>query len=251
VNPNITQGLLFTWAIPLYHTGLLASGSLPEGFGLAPGFVWALGVSNGFNNVNDYGDNKGVLGRVGYVGDAFSLLFNTFVGSEQTRTRLSTGGLVGDNEDSRQIYDVVLTVNATDTLMLWANGDWGREDFSRDVTGGVVVAPDDGTWYGAALGAKLALTDATYVALRGEYMKDEDSTRLPFLLGNDEVDAMSATLTLGHKVTPNVIARMEVRHDRFDGEDVPPGTVAGFAAHDGDTDDSQNVGLVELSYVFD
>jgi hypothetical protein len=251
VNPNITHGLLFTWAIPLYHTGLLASGSLPEGLGLAPGFVWALGVSNGFNNVNDFGDNKGVLGRVGYVGQTFSLLLNTFVGSEQTRTRLSTGGVVGDNPDDREIYDVVFTVNATDTLMLWANGDWGREEFSRDVTGGVAVAPDDGTWYGAALGAKLALTDATYVALRGEYMKDEDSTRLPFLLGNDEVDAMSATLTLGHKVTPNVIARMEVRHDRFDGEDVPPGTVAGFAAHDGDTDDSQNVGLVELSYVFD
>jgi hypothetical protein len=251
VNPNITQGILFTWAIPLYHTGILASGGLPEGLGLEPGFVWALGLSNGFNNVNDYGENKGLLARVGYVGSVFSLLANTFIGAEQTRTRLSTGGIVGDNDDYRKIFDVVFTVNATDSLMLWANGDWGREDFSSDVPGGVVVPPDDGTWYGVSAGAKLAFTDRTYVAVRGEFMRDEDSTRLPFLPGNEQVDAMSGTVTLGHKLTPNLIARMEARHDRFDGDSVPAGTVAGFAADDGDTDDHQNVGLVELSYVFD
>ena len=43
-NPNISHGILFTWAIPLYHTGVLLSGDLSEGMG------WALGFSNGFNN---------------------------------------------------------------------------------------------------------------------------------------------------------------------------------------------------------
>jgi hypothetical protein len=52
LNYNITQGILFTWAIPLYHTGVLASGQLTEEVG------WALGLTNGFNNTLEGNDNK-------------------------------------------------------------------------------------------------------------------------------------------------------------------------------------------------
>ncbi len=241
LNPNITHGLLFTLAIPLYHTGLLASGSLAEGV------VWALGVSNGFNNVNDFGDDKGLLGRIGMVGSNYSLLLNGFYGAEQTETRSSTGVVIGDDEDDRMILDLIATFNPSDTLSLWANFDLGEEEFTRSP--GVATAPDDGRWYGLALGGKLALTEKTSVALRGEYMIDKNVSRFSFFGGNDELDAYSATLTLAHKLTENLMGRMELRHDVIDPEGPLGGS--GPSEHDNNVDAQQDVGIVEVTYSFD
>ncbi len=243
LNPNITHGLLFTLAIPLYHTGLLASGSLGEGL------VWALGVSNGFNNANDFGEDKGLLGRIGMVGQNYSVLLNGFYGAEQTRTRANTGVVVGDDDDERMILDLVASFNPSDTLSLWANFDLGEESFSRD-PGVAGPAPDDGRWYGLAVGGKLSLTPKTSVALRGEYMIDKNVSRFPFFSTNDELDAYSATLTLAHKLTENLLGRMELRHDVIDPEG-PLGTVGLSNKHDSNFDAQQDVGIVEVSYSFD
>jgi hypothetical protein len=142
------------------------------------------------------------------------------------------------------ILDLVASFNPTDALSLWANFDLGEEEFT--LTG---PAPDDGRWYGLALGGKFAFTEATSIAVRGEYMIDKNVTRFPFFSGNDELDAYSATVTLAHKLTENLLGRMEYRRDHID----PEGPLAGggFSEPNGDNDAVQDVGIVEVSYSFD
>ena len=60
-NYNISHGILFTWTIPLYHTGIMAGGSMGENVG------WNLGFVNGFNNTVETNDSKGVLGLISAV----------------------------------------------------------------------------------------------------------------------------------------------------------------------------------------
>ena len=68
-NRNITQGLLFTYAIPLVHTGLQASGKIG---GSDSAFGWAAAYVNGWNNPIDTNDNKGVLAQLNYSSGAFT-----------------------------------------------------------------------------------------------------------------------------------------------------------------------------------
>jgi hypothetical protein len=253
LNPHVTQGLLFTWAIPLYHTGLLASGSLGEGM------VWAAGLSNGFNNVNDYGDNKGFLGRIGFSREGGSITFNTFIGSERRRISAGAeGATVGDNNNPMQIYDLVATLTPSDQLTLWAQADFGFEDFDSstvapEIPNGFTVGnEDDVAWTAVALGAKFAVSEKTSVSVRGEWFQDDGGTRLPLGLSTaqaDEIDAYSATFTLAHALTDNVMARAEYRHDVFDARGGEGDT--GFAEANGDFEDQQDVGIVEVSYSFD
>jgi hypothetical protein len=69
----------------------------------------------------------------------------------------------------------------------------------------------------------------------------------------------SATATLGYKLTDNLLARLEYRHDTFDsdGPDRSPfgasdgGVVPGLSTTANSQEDQQDVGLIEVSYIFD
>ena len=74
-NRNVTHGLLFTYAIPLVHTGLQASGKIG---GSDSAFGWAAGYVNGWNNPIDTNDNKGVLGQLSYSSGVFSTALNGY-----------------------------------------------------------------------------------------------------------------------------------------------------------------------------
>src|SRR5262245_16191687 len=77
-NRNVTHGLLFTYAIPLVHNGLLASGK----FGSDSPVGWAAGIVNGWNNATDLNDNKGFLGQLSYSGSSFTTALNTYYGAD-------------------------------------------------------------------------------------------------------------------------------------------------------------------------
>lgn len=261
-NPNITHGLLFTWAIPLFHTGILASGNLGESI------EWAAGAVNGFNNASDYGDNKGVLGRLGWANDNLSIALNTFIGAEQTRPSSSGGAgvVVGDDDDLMQIYDLVATFTPNERLDLWLNLDYGKEDFSDNAIG-------DAQWWGVAAGFAYDISEKLSLAVRGEWFRDDGGTRLfgcsapaaapgslgpncvTPLLGSttlaDEIDMTSATVTLGYHLTENLLARLEYRHDTFDGKGRENAFGADFGKHDFEFDDQQDIGILEVNYTFD
>ncbi len=251
-NSNVTQGILFTWAIPLYHTGLLASGSFGDE-NLQWG--WAAGVTNGFNNSTDSSDNKGLLGQLSMTAGPFFGSFSTYLGTLEEQVALTSGtvgALHGDDDPLTQIYDVVLQFKPTDPLKLWLNADYGNTDRNNAPIGSA-------SWYGASTGASYDFTEKLFMAVRGEWFRDNNDSRFafgPVLFGAgrvDETTAISATATLGYRLTQNLMARLELRHDDVDvdasgGPDVQP-----FPEDDNllGGEDNDTYGIFEVSYVFE
>lgn len=252
-NNHIQHGLGFVYGQPTLHNGLLAQGNLSEEIG------WAAAVVNGFDNMTDSGDNKGVLGQLTYGGDPMELAFTVFVGSEGIRQRTSNGNYIGDNNNRTQIYDLTGKFAAGPDTDLWVNIDYGRNEHEPGIVDGPFMddKPDSDTeWWSFAGGVKQALNEQMSIALRGEYFMDDGGVRLgmaqdvaPSAIG--DVDVVSATATLAYQLTQNLMARVEYRRIWWDSD---PDT--DIFANENDVtgspgDNDQDVGIVEVSYVFD
>ncbi len=263
-NPNVTQGILFTFAIPLFHTGFLASGSLSEEVS------WSAGLVNGFNNTLDTGDNKGFLGQLAWEDGPWFASLSTYVGTlGETRASLSTpaGSRPGDNSVQTQIYDAILQYSPSEDTTAWLNIDWGKTDVSSDSNGGGPggAAGSDPHFFGLAAGIKQQLSEKMFVAFRGEYMNDDQGSRFSglvtgntilsannpnFVGGNsfDEIDAWSTTLTLGYQVTPSLLARVEYRRDQVDCDKLD---CSFFRDSSDGGEETNDLGIIELIYSFD
>jgi len=267
-NPHITHSELFFGSIPLFHTGLLASGELGEDMN------WAVGVVNGFNNSNDFNENKGILGRIGWTGETTSLTFNTFIGSEGLRASgaaacaaafLPDGsafsGLAGfdrcfgDNNNRTEIYDLVATMMPAPNIDIWAEVVYGQQELDSDLkttptSGGALglFGDEDPEWLAVVLGLVYDMDDKTKVALRAEYFEDDGNFRLGHGALGSSSEHYSATVTLARQVTQNLMARIEYRHDVVDGHE---GTSDKVFQASGDLDDQQDIGILEVSYTFD
>ncbi len=239
-NYNVTHGILFTWAIPLYHTGIMAGGSLGENVG------WNLGFVNGFNNPVETNDNKGVLGLISLTEDPFFVSLSGYYGADALQ------GTMGDpgSADSQLILDLVATYTPNDDLTFWLNADYGDQE-DGGPTGG------DADWWGIAVGTNVTLTEKLSFAVRGEYFSDEDDFRgIPDGLGapvfKDDFEAYSLTGTLKYALTDHLTVRGELRYDKADddriggngGDIFPDDSSSGF-------EDDEVFGIVEVSYVFD
>jgi hypothetical protein len=264
-NYHIQHGVLFTWAIPLVHTGLLAKGSFTENFG------WAAGFSNGFNNVLDSGDSKGVIGQLSWESGPFFTSFSGYYGSEEWKVRLLDGGETvarGSADEDLLILDLVVNFAATDNLNLWGNLDWAQLDRSSNTsligpggTSSPFGASDDTdpSWWAIGGGVAWDFTERAGVAFRGEYFHDEEGARVG--LGQDETDYVTATATFKYMLTERLMARAEYRWDKIDTEDdsLRPfpkddpfalGAIGSSGLVRGGND-TNNVAIVEVSYVFD
>ena len=257
-NNHVTQGILFTWAIPLVHNGLLASGNLNENIG------WAIGVTNGFNNVTDTGDNKGVTGQLSFKDGPFFVSASAFVGSEELRQSGVNGNEPeftnrGYDNQYVQIYDLVATYDPSAELHLWANADYGRlSRSSRSFPDGdnVFGEATNSTprWWGLASGFRYAVNEKVSFAARGEYMMDDGGSRFSSALQGPRSSTrlITGTATLGYSLTSNLTARLEYRHDHISGKGGRP-----FPEHgdgyctDGGCSSDINVGIVEVNYQFD
>jgi hypothetical protein len=265
-NPNVTHGLLFTWAIPLYHTGVLASGPLGEGV------TWALGLTDGFNNVIENNDGKGILGQIAATSGPFSGSFNVFwggegsEGSDSSSPNAGGAGMLPSTSDL-MIFDAIGSYSPSDTMTFWVNADLGKQEdqwLASNNTVGVPFQEDDPYYWGVALGGKFKLTEKLGFAVRGEYFDDEDDMRgtsfgitgsTPGVKGAD-VELYSLTGTLSYAFTSNLLMRGEVRYDHADNS--VPGTASAFGdgeifpkGGDANTENESILGLVEVSYIFD
>jgi len=266
-NNHVQHGILFTWAIPLVHTGLLASGSLGEGVG------WAAGVVNGFNNVTDTGDNKGVLGQLSFEDGPLFASIQAFIGSEGLRRSVSSEEIpgvtplviVGDNNNRVQIYDLVVNYDLGNGNSLWANVDYGHLEHEFDVVfplaedllaNNCLFAADydeDPQWWGVAGGGKFAINDKASIALRGEWFKDDGGARLCQVVGGPFNDAtyVSATATLAYELTENLTARVEFRHDVIDTDPIDTSPFLNSDSGARGREDQNDVGIIEVVYQFD
>jgi len=252
-NPNVTHGLLFTFAIPLFHTGVTLGGPLSEEVS------WLVGVTNGFNNTRELGDNKGLLGRLAYASGPVSTSLNVYYGT-LGETRTSTAGqTVGDDEATTLINDFIFQYTPSDSFTTWLNVDYGLTNRRRASTGAIFNDQGtDPTFFGAAVGFKQKLSDSLYFAFRGEYFNDDNSSRLGPLFSTtaatpgqfdfDEINIYTLTFTLGYQISPSLLGRLEVRRDRVDCDDSSCAPFPDKAIGGNQTSD---FGIVELIYSFD
>lgn len=258
-NYNITQGILFTWAIPLYHTGVLASGQLTEEIG------WALGLTNGFNNTIEGNDNKAAIGQLSYSSGSFFTSLSGYYGADG---RSGEGDIPGSTDDLL-ILDYVASFEPQENLILWLNADYGLQESAlvRDRNDPLGPRDSDGSYWGVALGGNLDVTERLSVALRGEYFRDPKNTRgtAPFpefqSSRSADVTLISLTGTVKYQLTDNLALGSELRYDRADndysrlnddasvyenanGDIFPDDDVGDFKDHD-------LYGLVNVTYTFD
>ena len=143
------------------------------------------------------------------------------------------------SSDPNYVLDVVATLQVTDALGLWLNADLGEAE-DLDPTGG------DAQYWGVSVGGKMQLSDATYFALRYDYLEDDEGVRG---IGGAGLEASSITGTIGHQLTDRLLVRAEVRYDEADddpagGAIFPDDSVAGFA-------DDGVFGIVEAVFSLD
>jgi hypothetical protein len=213
-NKQVTQGVLFTYAIPLYHTGLLASGKFTEEFG------WAAGVTNGWNNANDLNDNKGALAQINLSTGPFTTALTSYYGSDgNTGFANLDNSTEHFNESPALVLDWTATVKATDAITFWWEANWS---YQKDVVFDDTVNPGpfagrelNAHWYGGLLGGSWQATEKLSLSARGEIMRDTKGYRIT---NGDEVTAYTLTGTLGYQLTDNLLARLEVRYDDLDAD---------------------------------
>lgn len=194
-NMNYSRGLLFNYAIPFTHTGLMVS------YPFSDKISGSLYVVNGWDNFDDEGNSKtlGLSLSVAPV-EQVSVAVNLMNGRE--------AGIV---ESNRFLSDTVITVKPVKNLTFVVNTDYATQSNA---------APDgsDAKWYGIAGFVKYDFSDLFSAAVRGEYFKDSDGVRT----GADQT-VKEITFTPEFRVAKNLIIRPEYRHDWSDKEAFPSG----------------------------
>lgn len=231
-NPNVTHGLLTQWLQPFFHTGVLASGQLTENLS------WAAGVANGFNNSTENNDQKAALGQLAFESGNFFTSLSGYYGFDN---QSGVGADAVTSSDPNYILDVVATLQVTDALGLWLNADLGEAE-DGDPTGG------DAQYWGVSVGGKMQLSDATYFAVRYDYLEDDEGVRGLGGAGPG-LEASSITGTLGHQLTDRLLIRAEVRYDEVD-DDLAGGAVFPDDSATGFGDD-EVFGIVEAVFSLD
>lgn len=192
-NFNYSRGLLFNFAIPFTHTGLMVG--YPFSDKLSANFY----VVNGWDNFSkDVGSSKTLGLSVNYTpAEQFSFVENLINGREVV---VSGSGV----RTNRFLSDTIITVKPIKNLSFVVNTDYAMQ--SR-----AVADRSDAKWYGVAGYVKNDFSDLFSATVRAEYFDDRDG----FRTGTPR-KAKEVTLTPEFRVVKNVIVRPEYRHDWSD-----------------------------------
>lgn len=260
-NWNITRGQVWNLLEPIDHIGVLVGGPIGES-----GFEWAVGGVNGFAQDDpDINDQKSVTGKVGWANDQFSVGVAGIWGSE-------TAGFDGDESGT---VNLLAKWTPSDRFGMYLNGDFGWMDEPQGTD------LDDPYGWGVSLAGRYGITDRMGIALRGEYVQDNEGflacagkfgglrfdncgaltdSGLVFVDDVPEIDNLwSGTVTLDYLLTDQLMIRGEARYDyvSLDGEltDFTGATtdLSDFDAYFKDSDDFDNDQItlfVEVVYNF-
>jgi hypothetical protein len=215
---NYSRSILFGYAIPFYHSGVRATYVASDQVQVA-GYV-----VNGWNNSFETNSDKTLIGSVGVIpSDDVMWYANVIAGKENDYD--------GDgDEDMLWVLDTSLTFQATPTVTLMGNFDYGSAtDF--------VATDENGTFWGVAAYARLQAQEDWAVAGRFEYVDDGDSGFMT--IGQK---AQSFTATSDHTLYDDLIARLEFRFDTAENDF--------FADADGDPTQNQFTLTAGMVYEF-
>jgi hypothetical protein len=204
---NYSRGLLFNYAIPFTHTGLMIAYPFSDKIGAS------FYVVNGWDNFDDDGSSKTLCLSVSVTpAEQFSALVNVMSGREVITPGASCSDSVCSN---RFLSDTVITVKPMKNLTFVVNPDYATQSNA---------APDggDAVWYGVAGYVKYDFSDLFSAAVRGEYFNDKDGVRT----GTPQ-KAREITLTPEFRIMKNLIVRPEYRHDWSDRQVFDQSTAGG------------------------
>ena len=185
-NINYSRSFLFNYAIPITHTGLMASYTFAEIFTTTVYVVngWDDAVDN--NRAKTYG-----LSLTLTPNPQWTAVANFMAGPEQP----------GNDSDWRFLLDLILTAKPTNELTFVLNGDYGRD----------TVAGKDVSWHGVSLISKYDFLSWLGAAMRLEYFNDRNGYRT-----NVAQELKEITITTEFRLPMNLILRPEYRHDWSD-----------------------------------
>ncbi len=225
-NFNITRGLLWTMQ-PHNFTGVKFSAKYDSGLD------WMLGVANnsGYSTLGhnpyallpnaqnyDTDDEKAFIWRVGYeVSDTMSVAANGLYGGNcATSDQLfgvgagtipiaggcgitfdGTGRANTGNNDRQILADFTINWDPSDALSTWVNVDYMAPANDRRTGKPYAV--------GFAAAGRYAVSDATGISLRGEYIRSNDNylgISAPLLLSQVGLDLVNGSLPIPLSATP-------------------------------------------------
>jgi len=208
-NPNFSEGLLFTFAEPITHTGIKANYMINDKANAT------IGVVNGWDVAPDNNDAKTILWQLATTPTKqISWSFQGLYGKE----------LPDPTHSQRLSLDTVLGVNPTDKLSFNLQGNWGEQ------TNDPGTAAGEGTthWDGLGFWASLATTSKFTEIARFEVLNDQNGAdrfnvvdpgtstpRTPRTFADGTTNQTVKEFTLTHKtmLTASLGNRLEYRHD--------------------------------------
>ena len=208
-NTNFSRSILFGYAIPFAHTGARVYYDVTDTFQLMGG------VNQGWDVISDTNSSKAY--EIGFnYSPTKAINIHPMFHSGKERV----GGLVSNGaEGTRNLFDLVVTVNATDKLTFVVNYDHGTQ------ANAATFAPSGASkavWSGWAGYLNYQFNDKWKLSVRAEDFNDRDGYRTGVVQKWKE-----ATLSVTWLPTKPIELRAEVRRDRSN--------VASFLDRDGVT----------------
>src|SRR5881296_1099175 len=161
-------------------------------------------VINGWDQVSDNNSHKSLMGRVGLYPDALSSIgIVGYWGPEEA----------GNDAANRYGVNGVIWRKLGAKLNVWLQGDYGKEQANAALP----VATQDAQWWAAGAWVTYDFTSSLGLAVRGDYVNDENGARTSGVLGfppNAGQKFGSGTATLNIRAWPSAVVRPEVRYDR-------------------------------------
>jgi len=209
-NLNFSRGLLFTYATPIGHTGILGS------YRFSDAFDAQLGLVNGWNTWIDDDADPAIIARLGWRNPSGTASAGVSGYYGQARFVDNAYESAVTHSGERWFVDFVANVKPTEKVLIGFEALIGDQEGNDKLT-------DHDQWWGVAGYAKLQLTDTVHIAGRAEYLYDRNG----FLYDDDHgtfdpthedadtpIEVWELTGTLGIEVWKNLLVRFEVRYDQ-------------------------------------
>jgi len=223
-NLNFSRGLLFTFATPIGHTGLLGSYRFNDAFDAQ------LGLVNGWNTWADDDADPSIVARVGWRNPSGTASLGVSGYYGQTRFVDSAYDSATTMSGPRWFVDAVANIKPTEKVLL------GVEALIGDQEGNDTKLDAHNTWWGVAGYVKVQVSDKVSLAGRAEYLHDSNGYLFDDSHGtfdsihedNDSpIKVYSLTGTVNFDVWKNMLLRLECRYDqattsKLSGADNPP-----------------------------
>ena len=187
LNTNFSRSLVY-FAEPITHTGLRATYAATDTVSVIAG------INEGWNTIsNSYGSKTGELAFLYTPNKVVSFSAQGYVGKDSAY------------DATRTLIDLIATYNATESLTLILNYDWGQQQQRPALD----TDRPNLNWNAVAGYVNYAFNSQWRVSLRGEVLDDQGG----FVTGTAET-IEEGTATLGYAPVKSFEARVEARYDR-------------------------------------